>query len=738
MGIEGSSSNNEVQNQEINQSTNEQIEQNQAEHQRSGEELEGNSTIDNEGERKQIEGKDDATESSERESSQLDKNDSIEKDTSQEQPTERESVSSEQQRLDNQDTIDGVASSTDGMLENEQEITNSLDSEYSIEDESLSETNDSEDENLNQEDSIEDDDSNDVGNEEGVEKSDKSLDSDDVIDAEETDSEDAEYRDNLEETEESNPEDAESRDKPEGTEESNPEGTESRDNPEGTEESNPEDTENRDNPEDDTVDETEETDPESTDGKNSEADIEDTVDEIDEAETEDTADKTEETEAEPTTDETGESEPKSTIDETEATDSTADETGKADPETTEDEARETNPESVVDETGETDSDNTSNQTEVVNKSELSSDLKESLENFNQEKWEQMSPEEKKESITELRDSVANELGLQNKPDVIFYNVQDATDFGGYSAKENAIYINEYNMGDAHETADTIAHESRHCWQHERAENPQNEQDLAFRKNFENYVSPSDDYQEYKNQPVEIDARQYALEVCQNIGEYRESFANDNELNVSDGNAYAYSELSQEKGAVFDNRPVDLESKVEVLPISIKALEKCEVAGISPDKVQEIREIPNGEKPNPDEYLSKDYIDNHLSKFEESGCYKIISDKRGEPTGTIGAEGVFVLNGSDIEKMIQDADGDPRKLEQALAMKPGYLGNNPYIIRCDEPHNLRMATGNEPNAWQDEWCPCGVTRDGTDEAVIDPMEKDEYSYKHVFGGDEWRK
>lgn len=42
MGIEGGSSNSEVQNQEINQSINEQIEQNQAEHQRSGEELEGN------------------------------------------------------------------------------------------------------------------------------------------------------------------------------------------------------------------------------------------------------------------------------------------------------------------------------------------------------------------------------------------------------------------------------------------------------------------------------------------------------------------------------------------------------------------------------------------------------------------------------------------------------------------------------------------------------------------------
>ena len=99
---------------------------------------------------------------------------------------------------------------------------------------------------------------------------------------------------------------------------------------------------------------------------------------------------------------------------------------------------------------------------------------------------------------------------------------------------------------------------------------------------------------------------------------------------------------------------------------------------------------------------------------------------------------FVLNGEDVDKMIDEANGDPRKLEEALAMKTGYLGDNPYIIRCDEPHNLRMATGNEPNAWQDEWCPCGVTRDGTNEAVIDPMEKGDYSFKHVFGDDEWRK
>lgn len=383
-------------------------------------------------------------------------------------------------------------------------------------------------------------------------------------------------------------------------------------------------------------------------------------------------------------------------------------------------------------------DETVGKREVNQKNDISNEVKDSLENFNQERWERMSPEEQKEAITELRDCVATDLELDNKPEVKFYDVPDSTDFGGYSVKENAIYINEYNMGDARETADTIAHESRHCWQHERAENPQTEQDYEFKENFEDYVSPSDDYQEYKNQPVEVDARQYAADVCQNIDEYDESFSKENIKGVSEGNAESFRNLSPERGAVFDSRPEDLESKVEVLPISKKASEKCEKAGLSTDRVQEIREIPNGDKPNPEEYLSNDYIDNHLSKFDETGCYKIISDKRGEPSGTIGEEGVFVLNGEDVNKMIDEANGNPRKLEEALAMKTGYLGDNPYIIRCDEPHNLRMATGNEPNAWQDEWCPCGVTRDGTNEAVIDPMEKGDYSFKHVFGDDEWRK
>ncbi len=168
------------------------------------------------------------------------------------------------------------------------------------------------------------------------------------------------------------------------------------------------------------------------------------------------------------------------------------------------------------------------------------------------------------------------------------------------------------------------------------------------------------------------------------------------------------------------------------------MDKCNKAGLSEEQVDKIRQIPNGEKEEPLNYLEKNYIDNHLDKFRDTGCYKIISDKLGEPKGTIGEDGVFVLSGQEMNQLLKDANGDPRKLEESLSMQKGYLGDNPYLIRADDPQNLRMSTGNEPNAWQNEWCPCGTTRGGCDEAVTDSMESGDYSFKHCFSAEDWRR
>lgn len=444
MGIEGGS-NSEVQNQEINQANNEQNEINQAEHQRSGEELEGNSTIDNEGERKQIEGKDDATESAEDESSQLDEEDNIEDDPNTEQPPESDNVAPEQQ-LDNQDTIESDPSGADEMGEDNNETVDSLDNDDEIED--------SEDLNDNQ-DSTEGDIQD-------------SLDTEDSIDSDDTD-------DSVEEDDnnERDPLDSEDLIEDDGEESENPEGGEDTENPEDTD--NPKDNEEVENPED----------------NNEFEKPEDFV------------------------------------------------------------AKDAN------DSNESDNDSV--------KGEVSDELKNALEPFGQSNWDNMSQEQQKEAVSALRDSVADDLGLQEKPDVKYYNNDDDTDFGGYSPSENVIYINEHNMGDAKETADTIAHESRHCWQHEIADNSDSPQAQAFKENFDDYIRPEDDYRGYRNQPVEADAREYANNITDNILDQK-TIGDENVVGApSDANTTSNDirQNQEEKGAVFDGKseiPSDLESK----------------------------------------------------------------------------------------------------------------------------------------------------------------------------------
>lgn len=137
------------------------------------------------------------------------------------------------------------------------------------------------------------------------------------------------------------------------------------------------------------------------------------------------------------------------------------------------------------------------------------DIGEIMEAFQSGNWEGLSDDARKEAIDELGEYVAQDLGLKNKPKIEFYNNEDSGDFGSFSADENTIYINEYNMDNAVETADTISHETRHCYQHECAESPKTEQDYAFKDNFENYVTPDMDFEGYEDQIVEADAREYA-------------------------------------------------------------------------------------------------------------------------------------------------------------------------------------------------------------------------------------
>ena len=599
MGIDGGS-NSEVQNQEINQANNEQNEINQAEHQRSGEELEGNSTIDNEGERKQIEGKDDATESAEDESSQLDKEDNIEDDPNTEQPPESDNVAPEQQ-LDNQDTIESDPSGADEMGEDNNETVDSLDNDDEIEDaEDLDDNQDSTEgdiqDSLDAEDSIDSDDTDDSVEEDDNNEQDP-LDSEDSIedDSEESESPEGEEdienpenneelensegegdTENLEDGEESenpegeedteNPEDGEESESPEGEEDTeNPEDGEESESPEGEEDTeNPEDGEESENPEgeEDTENPEDGEESENPEGEESEnpKDGEESESPEGEEDTENPEDG-EESENPEGEEDTENPEDNEESENSEGGEDSEDPKGNNGPEMPEDFVTKD-----ANESNESDNDSV--------KGEVSDELKNALEPFEQSNWDNMSPEQQKEAVSELRDSVADDLGLQEKPTVKYYNNDDDTDFGGYSPSENAIYINEHNMGDAKETADTIAHESRHCWQHEIADNSDNPQAQAFKENFDDYIRPEDDYRGYRNQPVEADAREYAKNITDHIPDKKT--IGDEKVDGAPSEANATSndirQNQEEKGAVFDGKaeiPSDLESKTGEIESKIK-------------------------------------------------------------------------------------------------------------------------------------------------------------------------
>lgn len=77
-------------------------------------------------------------------------------------------------------------------------------------------------------------------------------------------------------------------------------------------------------------------------------------------------------------------------------------------------------------------------------------------------------------------------------------------------------LNKALLKDPVELVDTVAHEMRHAYQNLRAENPQSINDLKYKYNYDNYVSPIRLsigkyllFNEYQDQFVEAEARAFA-------------------------------------------------------------------------------------------------------------------------------------------------------------------------------------------------------------------------------------
>ena len=138
------------------------------------------------------------------------------------------------------------------------------------------------------------------------------------------------------------------------------------------------------------------------------------------------------------------------------------------------------------------------------------------------------------------------------------------------------------------------------------------------------------------------------------------------------------------------------------------------------KINEILSTPKGSRPDPKTYLSQEYIDNHLSYFQDV----VTKIKSKAPTDTEGVGlGTFVMPKSVADEVIAKADGDVSNLEKLLGFPEGYFTDGGGLVRIDVEDitglNVRIPSGDETGA-NSLWVPGGYTSGGVPEAVTNTV------------------
>jgi len=147
--------------------------------------------------------------------------------------------------------------------------------------------------------------------------------------------------------------------------------------------------------------------------------------------------------------------------------------------------------------------------------EIDEDIQTVLDKFDSKHWEQLSDEERIDTVKEFADVLSEKLGLDNPPEIRLYKGAEG-DCGAYNPDNHSVNLNSKYMSDPKEMVDTVSHELRHAYQRQRAEKLETKTDMLYLANFNNYISPQKladgkylFFTDYQNQFVEAEARAFA-------------------------------------------------------------------------------------------------------------------------------------------------------------------------------------------------------------------------------------
>ena len=148
------------------------------------------------------------------------------------------------------------------------------------------------------------------------------------------------------------------------------------------------------------------------------------------------------------------------------------------------------------------------------------------EKYSQENWDNASVEERKQILQDYMNEVIKIYGLQDvKPTIVWdsnatYTAQSIT-WGYYNHGRHTVTLNAQALTDSvgnwdsYDLLETVSHELRHAYQNEAVDHPtkymvSKETIDTWKKNFKNYISSDKGYEKYRNQPVEVDAREFQV------------------------------------------------------------------------------------------------------------------------------------------------------------------------------------------------------------------------------------
>ncbi len=144
-----------------------------------------------------------------------------------------------------------------------------------------------------------------------------------------------------------------------------------------------------------------------------------------------------------------------------------------------------------------------------------------IDGLQPDQWADASQEERLATLQQAEDAAASIQGRDPMPVGVDSDVDDDV-YGYYDGDRIAIGEYSLNNHDVSDVANTVAHEGRHAYQDYAVEHPgfhaNDDEVQSWKENMEpgNYISPEEDPEGYRDQPIERDAWGYGDRVTAGV------------------------------------------------------------------------------------------------------------------------------------------------------------------------------------------------------------------------------